>query len=186
MEPIIHTKDIKLTSKLRNYVNKKVERLDRYMPDVAEVRMDLSTQKSRSTADRQIAQITLRDVRGTILRAEERNSDILVAIDHVMDKIYRQISRYRGKRLRRRKAVPLNDVVLEPLPFNIEAADEDAPPIIRSKQFAMLPMSAEEAVDQMELLGHAFYMFYNADAGAVNLVYRRDGGGVGLLQPVVH
>jgi len=149
------------------------------------VRVDLSSQSSRNVTERYIAQLTLRDARGTILRAEERDADIKVAIDHVMDKMYRQISRFRGKRKRRRKAAALHDVVLEPLPDEIGDAVEDAPRIVRSKTFAMQPMSAEEAVDQMELLGHDFYMFYNADSGAVNLVYRRDEGDFGLLQPVV-
>src|SRR5210317_1488051 len=98
MEIAIHGHNLEVTTRLQNYVEKKVGRLDRYMPNLSSVRVDLTSEHTRSAVERQVAQITIRDDRGTILRAEERNSDIFAAIDSVVDKLYRQIERYRGKR----------------------------------------------------------------------------------------
>ena len=98
MEISIHTHNVELTPRLRSHVEKKTGKLDRYMPDLAEVRVDLTSQNTRSAVERQVAQITIRDDRGTILRAEERSNDIFAAIDTVVDKLYRRINRYRGKR----------------------------------------------------------------------------------------
>ena len=98
MELIIHGHNLDITSRLNNYVEKKVERLDRYMPNLNNVTIDLTSESTRSAIERYVAQITIRDDRGTILRAEERNSDMFAAIDAVIDKLYRQIERYRGKR----------------------------------------------------------------------------------------
>ena len=101
MELTINGHNMEVTTRLENYVAKKVERLDRYMPNLAEVRVDLSNQNARSAVERQIAQITIREDRGTILRAEERSNDMFAAIDSVIDKLHRQIKRYQGKRRRK-------------------------------------------------------------------------------------
>ena len=103
MSVSIHTQNLELTPRLEKYVEKKVGRLDRYMPNIAGARVDLSEQKASKATQRQVAQITVRDERGTILRAEERSNDIFSSIDGVIDKLYRQISRYRGKRRARRR-----------------------------------------------------------------------------------
>ena len=101
MDLEINSHNMELTTRLENYVEKKVERLDRYMPNLTGVRVDLTAASARSAVERQIAQITIRDQRGTILRAEERSNDMFAAIDTVIDKLYRQIQRYQGKRRRR-------------------------------------------------------------------------------------
>ena len=192
MNPTIHVKNLRLTNRLEQYVGKKTGRLDRYMPNMAELRVDLSSQKARNSTERKIAQLTVRDDRGTILRAEEQNSDIYAAIDMVVDKLYRQIKRYRGKathtrrRLNRKVATAANTMTLieaEPLPLEDEMDDLEAGTLVRSKKFALQPMSAEEAVDQMELLGHDFYMFFNIEEESINVVYRRRDNDYGLLQP---
>ncbi len=181
----IHTENIELNSRLEGYVEKKAGRLDRYLPNIAEVKIDLSQQNASKASHRQVAQITVRDKRGTILRAEERSADIYAAIDGVLGKLYRQINRYRGKRKARRRNVGQADEVFamgDPLPIEIEA--EEAPGrIVRRKQFQMNPMDTDEAIDQMELLGHDFFLFFNVDEGAMNVLYRRKGGNYGLLQP---
>ncbi len=189
MEPTIHTKDIKLSDRQHEYIEKKTARLERYMPTLDSVRVDVTAQNARNVNERHIAQITLRDKRGTILRAEENHADVNAAVDKVVDKIYRQIKRYRGKqRKMRRKGIPAADLMmeLEPLPLDNEAdvADEN-PVILRRKKFALQPMSVEEAIDQMELLGHDFFMYYDPDESRVNLVYKRKDGAFGLLQPEV-
>ena len=126
MELTIHGHNMEVTQRLQNYVEKKTGKLDRYMPNLNSIRVDLSTENNRSAVERQIAQITIRDDRGTILRAEERNSDLFAAIDAVMDKLFRQIERYRGKRKRRyRSGSSINELDLgEPLPFDENDEDE--------------------------------------------------------------
>lgn len=189
MEPTIHTKNIKLTPRIENYVTKKTERLDRYMSNVAELRIDLSSQRAKNANERRIAQITVRDARGTILRAEEHHNDIFAAIDMVVDKMYRQIQRYRGKKKRLRRAGPSIDTIEDLLPLPIDEADDDmdgaegGPRIVRHKRFPMHPMSPDEAIEQMELLGHDFYVFFNSDEEAINVAYKRKGDDYGLLQP---
>lgn len=195
MEPTIHTRDVRLTDRLQQYVEKKTARLTRYIPNMAELRVDLSKQKARNADERKIAQLTLRDAKGTILRAEEHHADIYAAVDMVVDKMYRQIKRYRGKLQRSRRAVSAAEMTVltaeeELLPFDdlpIEAEETETPrfAIARRKQFAMHPMSPEEAAEQMELLGHDFYLFFNSQENAVNLVYRRHSGDYGLLMPVL-
>lgn len=189
MLPEIYAHNVDVTPRLEQYVEKKTGRLDRYMPNMAELRVDLSTQNARNVAERQIAQITVRDKRGVILRAEEHNSDMFAAVDAVIDKIYRQIKRYRGKQRnkRRRGGRDAEDLLaLEPLPIEDDQAamEEQMGSIVRRKRFVVEPMTAEEAIDQMELLGHDFYLFLDMNDDAVNVVYRRRGGNYGLLQPV--
>lgn len=183
MELVIHGHNLEITPRLRNYVEKKTSRLDRYMPNLNAVRVDLTTEHTRSAVERQVAQITIRDDRGTILRAEERNNDIFAAIDAVIDKLYRQIERYRGKRQRKYRGAGAEEFDLgEPLPLDEEIMEGEAV-IVRTKRFALHPMSAEEAIDQMELLGHDFFVFFNTDDDAINVLYRRRDGNFGLLQP---
>jgi putative sigma-54 modulation protein len=182
----LHAKNFELGERLRGYAEKKLARLDRYLPSIAQVTLELSEEHRRS-GNQSIAQLTLRDRRGTILRAEERSeADAFAAIDAVIDKMYRQISRYKGKRRRRAgdKFEALEpELALAEMPEGI-TEDEEAPSqIVRRKQIEVLPMSEEEAIDQMELLGHDFFMFFNADTRSINVLYRRKQGDLGLLQP---
>ena len=186
MELSVNGRNMEVTTRLRNYVEKKTGKLDRYMPNLAEVHVDLSESNARNVVERQVAQITIRDNRGTILRAEERSNDMFASIDAVIDKLYRQINRYRGKRRRKWRGGNGNNEELmmgEPLPFEEEIEESDDPAIVRTKRFTMRPMSADEAVDQIELLGHDFFVFFNADEQAVNVLYRRRDNNFGLLQP---
>ena len=145
MQLIIKAKNIEVTEWLREYVETKIGKLDRYLPSISEARVELSTEKVKSAQDRQVAQVTLRS-NGTILRAEERTDDIFASIDAVLDKVYRQIARYKGKRRDRGRRVRG-----ESLP--IEELEEEARRIVRVKQFSMVPMTQDEAIEQMELLG---------------------------------
>ena len=153
MELSVNGRNIEVTTRLRNYVEKKTVKLDRYMPSLAEVRVDLSAANARNAVERQVAQITIRDNRGTILRAEERSNDMFASIDAVVDKLYRQISRYRGKRKRkwRNNNEGVDELMMgEPLPLEDEAPESNEPTIVRSKRFTMRPMSTDEALDQIE------------------------------------
>ena len=190
MQYSLKGKNIEITDWLRQYVEKKVQRLDRYLPDTYEARVELSAQKTRSSQDRQVAQLTVRS-NSDIMRAEERADDMFAAIDTVFDKMARQIARYRGKRMDRWQGQGPNREGAEPLPVDEEAeealeglAEEpEERRIVRVKRFAVSPMSEEEAIEQMELLGHDFFVFYNPNAGRFNVLYRRKDGNYGLLEP---
>jgi putative sigma-54 modulation protein len=179
-----------VTDRLREYVDKKTRRLDRYLPGISELNVDLVDENTRSTVGRYVAQITLRDERGTILRAEERTDDMFSSIDAVVDKLHRQINRYRGKRLSNRRetdepefaALPPDAAPLGDEDFMDMEADESYQ-IVRRKRFPLQPMSTEEAIEQMELLGHDFFVFFNHEEEAVNVIYRRHDGNYGLLLP---
>lgn len=175
MDVSIFTRNMEMTPHLSEYVDQKVEKLDRYLPSIDEARMDLTVENTRSAAHSQVAQLTVR-VRGKILRAEERTQDMFASIDAVLDKMHRQIARYKGKRQDR------VHVVAEELPVE-EPTEDTRGEIVRVKRFDVLPMVPEEAVEQMELLGHSFYIFLNADEDAINVIYRRGDGNYGLLQP---
>lgn len=188
MDISVNTQHVELTPRLMDHLEKKTARLDRYLPNLADVHVDLSSQNTRNAVERQVAQITVRDERGTILRAEERSNDMFAAIDAVVDKLYRQIKRYRGKRIKSRRGGGGTDELImgEPLPFEEEAeldVDEEVS-IVRRKQVPLRPMSPEEAIEQMELLGHTFYVYFDLDDESVYVVYKRHDGNYGLLQPV--
>lgn len=182
MELQILSNNMDITPRLRDYVEKKTARLDRYLPKLSSIQVELAMENTRSAVQRHVAEITIRDERGTILRAEERNSDMFAAIDAVIDKLYRQIERYRGKNKSKIRGKAEEMDMGEPLPIPEEPFEEDHV-IVRRKRFALHPMSPEEAIDQMELLGHDFYVFFNAEEDAVNVLYRRLDGSFGLLQP---
>jgi len=190
MQIILKGKNMEITDWLRQYVEKKVDRLDRYLPDIQEARVELSVQKTRSSQDRQVAQLTVRS-NGLILRAEERTDDMFAAIDAVVDKMHRQIARYKGKRMDRWQGQGSKRPENEPPPLEAdleadimeELVEEETRRIVRVKRFAVSPMSEEEAIEQMELLGHDFFVFYNPNLGRMSVLYRRRDGNYGLLEP---
>jgi len=180
MELTIKGKNVEITDRLSDYVEKKIGKLDRYLPSISEAWVELTSEGTRAAEDRQVCQVTVR-ANGTILRAEVRSDDMFTSIDAVLDKMYRQIARYKGKRQNRWRGAA---IPIEPLPFDDEDDyDEEMSTIVRTKRFRMIPMGADEAIEQMELLGHDFFVFYNADDGQVNVIYRRKDGDYGLLQP---
>jgi putative sigma-54 modulation protein len=180
----INARNMELNDRLRDYVTKKVAKLDRYLDTLEEAKVDLTYAKSaRSANDRQVAQLTVRG-KGVLLRAEERTDDMFASVDAVLGKVYRQIERYKGKRWRNRgDGRSASDVAPE-----IEApeAREEAElkeRIVRRKRFPLSPMDEREAIEQMSLLGHeSFFVFLNADTNQVNVLYRRRDGSLGLIE----
>lgn len=177
----IFARNMDVTQRIQDYITKKVSKLDRYISNIEETRVDLAYVKSaRSASDRHVAQLTLRG-RGYILRAEERADDIFAAIDAALDKMQRQIERYKGKRYRGRgDGTPAHEVVPE-----TEGIEEEPAPIIaRRKEFTLVPMDELEALEQMKLLGHEnFFVFYNVNTNAINILYARRDGTYGLIEP---
>ena len=179
MDVELQVRHFELTDTVRDYVARKVGRLDRYLPDIKATRVDLDRGVTRSQGEVYTAQVTAW-VEASILRAEEINGDLYAAIDLASDKIHRQIERYKGKRLRRWRGrpIPQEESVDEPA-----EADETGPQIVRRKQFEVYSTTEGEAIDQLELLGHDFFLFLNAETGQLNVLYRRRDGQLGLLEP---
>ncbi len=183
MKVIVHGRNVEVTDWIVEYVEKKVKRLERHLPNVNEVRAELSQAPTRSAADRYTAQLTMWS-NGQILRAEETTSDIFASIDAVVDKIARQIERFKGRVTKeRRRASAAVAKQADIAATTITDEEEPAGQIIRRKQFPVQPMNEEEAVEQMELLGHDFFVFFNPETRSTNVLYRRKDGNYGLLQP---
>ena len=190
MEVVLKGKNFVISDRIRDYVEKKLDKLDRYLPNIDEARVEITQEKTKSVKDRNVVQVTLR-TNGTILRAEDRSEAIYASIDSAVDKIQRQIVRYKGKRKDRwqghtNKQQPKSiDELMPELDEEVlaEIAGEQERTIVRTKTFLINPMEAEEAIEQMELLGHNFFVFYNAEVGRVNVVYRRADTNYGLLDP---
>jgi putative sigma-54 modulation protein len=173
-----------LNDKVRETINKKVAKLNRYLKSIDETRVDLTHIKSaRSALDRNVAQITIRG-RGYILRTEERADDVVAAFDAALDKMTRQIERFKGKR-RRGRGDGRSAAEVTAIPVS-EEEPVGALGIVRRKTFDLTPMTEAEAMEQMRLVSHEnFFIFFNAETGAINVLYRRRDGTYGLIEPKV-
>jgi putative sigma-54 modulation protein len=185
----INGHDVNVSTKLKEYIEKKVGKLDHYLPEINEARVDLSAQRTaRDADDRQVAQITVRS-RGTLLRSEERTGDMFSAVDLALEKMQRQIERYKTKRRRGRgDGADLGEASLEAEAELEEPATgtEPMPKIVRRKNFQITPMTEAEAIEQMALLQHDnFFIFYNADTARINVLYTRKDGSLGLIEPEI-
>ena len=169
---------------LEDYIEKKIGKLDRYLPSLQDAKVDVSEEAVRQASQQYVVQVTLYDKKGTILRSEERGPDVKSAVDVVVDKLHRQIVRFKGKRHDRYQRNMNGDNMWgEDPPFDIEEEEDANVALVRTKRFAISPMNVEEAIEQMELLGHTFFVFYDADVGSVQVVYRRQDGNYGLIVP---
>jgi putative sigma-54 modulation protein len=189
MDVTIRGRNITVTERIEEYVKKKVSKLSRYLSTIDEARMELAAENTRSAQDSQVAQLTVRS-RGAILRAEERDQDMFAAIDKVLDKMHRQITRYKDRRRRKgeRGAAPGEKPIVAAAEATLEEVEESSTSragIVRVKRFPTTMMDPEEAIEQMELLGHDFFVFFNAESESINVAYRRRDGNYGLLQPEI-
>ena len=198
MNVSIHGDGIKISEALDSYTRSKVDKLDRYLPNISNIGVELSIIRTHRGADLAIAQITVQHARGAILRAEEKmnieNRDtIRFAINKAVDKLHRQIDRFKSKRKSKNQKVrdkyraTVAEIDLAEDSPNVTAdatQDHDtAAEVYRRKLIEMMPMHEEEAIEQLELLDHSFYMFMNAESEQINVLYRRDSGGYGILIP---
>jgi putative sigma-54 modulation protein len=191
MKVMVHGRNVDVTDYVKEYVTKKVGKLERYLPQIGEVRAELTQNMTRSADDRFTAQITIW-ANGQILRAEESTSDIFASIDATVDKMSSQVRRFKGRRYENRRRAS-HAVTREAEAAAAAAAiadeqvdsEEEVVRIIRRKEFMIQPMDEEEAAEQMELLGHDFFVFFNPQAKGVNVIYKRKDGNYGLLQPQV-
>jgi putative sigma-54 modulation protein len=198
MDVMINGTNLQVVDKMADYARERLEKLTRYLPNIASIRADFSQQHNSRGRDDIIVQITVRHSRGAILRSEEKvpmsdnNNAAMLALDSAIDKMYTRISRFKGKRkekhMRDRFMATTAEIEeSEAIPSIEDMAIPDAgwkePQIIRRKQVVITAMNEEEAIEQMELLGHTFFMFFNADSNQIQVVYRRNNGGYGVLIP---
>lgn len=170
---IISGKNIDVTDGLRNAIFDKLGKLERYFMPETEVHVTFGVEKGR-----QKVEVTI-PMKGTIIRAEQVSSDMYVSIDLVEEIIERQLRKYKNKLVdQKQSALSLSQAFLKE-----EEPEEENIVISRVKHFAVKPMDAEEACVQMELLGHSFYVFRDAETNEVNVVYKRKNGSYGLIEP---
>lgn len=173
MKFIIIGKNIEVTSGLREAVENKLGKLERYFTPDTEIHVTLSVQK-----ERQKIEVTI-PVKGDIIRSEQESNDMYVSIDLVEEVIERQLKKYKNKIIdKKQSAQSFSDFFI-----NEEAEDEEEIQIVKTKRFGIKPMDPEEACVQMELLNHNFYVFLNAETEEVNVVYKRKGHSYGLIEP---
>jgi putative sigma-54 modulation protein len=176
----VKSRNVEVSDTIKAYAEEKLRKLERQLDD-PRVELELAVEKNPSIAENQVAEATIW-TKGPVLRAREASADMRASIDQLVEKLERQVTRYRTRgRDRRRRAARANDPAAAGDNSNADA--EAAPEIVKTKQFALSPLMAEEAVLQLELVGHDFFVFRNADTEAVNVVYRRHDGGYGLIEP---
>ena len=177
MRFIITGRNIVVTDSLRTAVEEKLGKLDRFFASETEVHVTLSVQK-----ERQKIEVTI-PVKGHIIRSEQESDDMYVSIDLVEEVIERQLKKYKNKIIdkKQNQAAVAKEFVEEEPEDDVEQTGDIE--IIRTKHFGIKPMYPEDACIQMELLGHSFYVFLNAETDEVNVVYKRKGNTYGLIEP---
>jgi putative sigma-54 modulation protein len=174
MRIVVSGKNLIVTDALKDRVNKKLSKFEKFFGPNTDAHATLSVEKGRH-----IFEVTI-PFNGVILRAEEATDDMYMSIENVVEKLERQIRKQKTKLERKMKDYNLRfDTLFE----NITEEEDDEVQIVKTKKFAYKPMAAEEAVLQMELLGHSFFVFSNADTEEVNVVYKRKDGNYGLIEP---
>ena len=174
MKITITGRNIELTDGLKDAVNDRLSKLDKYFAQDTEVQVTLSVEK-----ERQKVEVTI-PVKGTLIRAEQVSSDMYVSIELVEEVIERQLKKYRNKLITKHQSASeaLNDEFMTK-----DLDDDEDIRIVRTKRFGIKPMYPEDACVQMELLGHSFFVFRNAETDEVNVVYKRKGNTYGLIEP---
>lgn len=190
----IKSRNIKLHDRQREYIQEKLGKLERYLEGISDWKVECRFETLRGLGDTFTVQVTLMAEHGIILRAEERDKDLNAAVDQVHDNLQRQIRRYKEKHYRRgRLRRSAGEIINTPLPAYVadESVDgEDTAPealedrqILRAKDVTLRPMFSDEAIEQMELLGHAFFVYRDAETEKISVVYRRNDGNYGLIMP---
>ncbi|MGH2445708.1 MAG: ribosome hibernation-promoting factor, HPF/YfiA family [Candidatus Limnocylindria bacterium] len=191
MKANLTARNLELTDRLRSQIERKLQRLDRITHDTAEADVELIARASHAADSAQVAEVTLRN-NGDVLRSTGSGSTPIAALDIVLDKLERQVVRMKEKpgSVRKRNSDEVESVLDREALGTIDP-DSAAEPIdgessvVKVKRFDMLPMFEEDAIAQMEELGHAFFVFHNAESDEIAVVYRRRDGKYGLIEPVI-
>jgi len=183
MELIIKGKNLEVDASAQEYIEGKLGKLERHFPDIGEVKVELTREMTKSEDNRYVAQVTINS-HGTLLRVEERASTINTSIDKGLDVLTRQIERFKDKLYRsKRRISPLRkELANEPVSEEMQEEEQESR-IVKVKRFPVKPMTPEEAVDQMELLSHDFFIFFNPETNKFSVIYKRGDGYYGLIEP---
>ena len=177
MELQIAGKNMELTPAARRYIERKLGKLNRHLPNLIEAKVEITEEKTKSPQQRFVVRVTATGSR-TSFHSEERGEDLFQAVDKVATIMTRQLEHYKGKRYEKGRG---NSFARGE--FSEEVEMIKTPKVVKVKRFAIKPMSVTEAAEQMELLGHNFFLFLNADTEELNLLYQRQDGNYGLIEP---
>ena len=169
-------KNVEVTDALKEVTEKKLSKLEKYFQESISGNVTFSTQKNNKTIE-----VTI-DIPGTIIRAEETSDDMYASIDKSVDVLERQIRKYKTrlqKKYKEGQTIRFENVV----PLQQEEEENDKPNIVRTKRFSVKPMNSEEAILQMELLGHNFFVFRDGETDQIGVIYKRKDGDYGLIEP---
>jgi putative sigma-54 modulation protein len=191
MKLVIQGKNIEITDAIHNYVHQKIEKAANHFQNLTtEIDVHLSVARNPRINPKQTAEVTIY-ANGSVIRAEESSENLYASIDLVADKIARQLRKFKEKRSDRTHAKPKAERVV-PEPIDNSAVVRDLPlngavtlptEVVRTKYFAMPPMTVQDALEQLELVDHDFFMFRNSETGEINVIYERNHGGYGVIQP---
>jgi len=184
MDVVVKGRHIEITPALREYAEEKIRKLSRYL-NLPKAEVELSIERNPRISENQTAEVTIY-TRGPVIRGKESTVDMHASIDLVAEKLEKQIKKYKGKvyNNHNNKAHGLSAEALAASP-EPRMAETPEPSIVKTKQFAVKPMTPEEATLQMELLGHDFFVFTNSETEEINVVYRRSDEDYGLIEPTV-
>lgn len=190
MKLLIQGNNIAVTESIHDYVEQKLEKAVKHFQNItSKVDVHLSVARNSRIEKKHKAEVTV-FANGTVIRAQEGSESLYASIDMVADKIARQLRKYKEKHLAknthahiRQDEVTEGDTVVETQTINSDRAPELPAKVVRSKYFSMPPMTTEEALDQLQLVDHDFYMFQNGETGEINVIYSRNHGGYGVIQP---
>lgn len=188
MKLVIHGKNIEITDAIREYVHQKIEKAVSHFQNLTtEVDVHLSVARNPRISPKQAAEVTIY-ANGSVIRAEESSESLYASIDLVADKIARQLRKYKERRQdKKTHAQSKTGAGAEEQPVVSDLIGDRTPElpseVVRTKYFAMPPMTIEEALEQLQMVGHDFYMFCNAETGEINVIYERNHGGYGVIQP---
>jgi putative sigma-54 modulation protein len=175
-------RNVDVTDSLFTYAERKLGKLSRHLSDASRCELELAVENNPSINDNQVAEATVW-TKGPVLRARESSTDMFASIDLVADKLERQVKRYRERRSRRGAQHLATRAAAPSVPPASDLPDEESTMIVKSKQFNMKPMPPEEAMLQLELIGHDFFVFVNSESDDVNVIYKRNDGNYGLIEP---
>ena len=187
MELIVKSRNAKVSERQRAHIEEKMNKLARYLDQISKMTIEIAEEQRRTEGVVHRVQATLVGEHGILLRSEQRASELYAAVDEVADTLQRQIKRYKEKHWRRgklrRQAGEIVEVAPEVSNGAAAVVEEQRPRIMRTKEFEVKPMFSDEAVEQMELLGHNFFVFRDAETSRINVLYRREDGNYGLIVP---
>ena len=182
MELQIAGTNLELTPAVHRYVERKLGKLNRHLPSIIESKVEISEEKTKSPQQHYLVRVTVTGgVGGAVFHGEERGEDLFKAVDKVAAIMIRQLEHHKGKLYEKGRGSSFARGELNEATEPVEPARK----VVKTKRFAVKPMSVDEAVEQMELLGHSFFLFFDADTEEIKLLYRRNDGNYGLIEPEI-